>query len=37
MKCTMASMVRTPGLSAENVTVGKKEEATSEDIATSEL
>ncbi len=29
-------MVRTLGLSAENVTVNKKEEATSEDAATSE-
>ncbi len=35
-KSTMASMVRTLGLSAENVTVNKKEEATSEDAATSE-
>lgn len=35
-KSTMASMVRTLGLSAENVTVNPKEEATSEDAATSE-
>lgn len=35
-KSTMASMVRTLGLSAENVTVNQKEEATSEDAATSE-
>ena len=35
-KSTMASMVRTLGLSAENVTVNKKEEVTSEGVATSE-